>query len=138
MLANVKRISLAAVPVALLVVVMITGCGKTPGGGGQTSNTAPANTVDMSATDFVQHAITVKAGDTVHFTDPASTGGTHVLCLGHNETCDKTAQGPTKFADPGVTINPGDPTLDVVFPTAGTYEITCTVHQNMNVTITVQ
>lgn len=136
MLANVKRIGLAAIPVALLVVVVISGCGKIPGGG-KTSNTAPGNTVEMASTDFVQHTLTVKAGDTVHFTDPSS-GGTHVLCLGKDETCDKTAQGPSKFADPGVTVNPGDPTLDVVFPTAGTYEITCTVHQNMNVTITVQ
>jgi plastocyanin len=86
----------------------------------------------------VQHAITVKAGDTVHFVNPASTGGTHVLCLGKDQTCSKGAAGPDKFADPGVTTNPGDPSLDVVFPTAGTYEITCTVHQNMNVTITVQ
>lgn len=134
-----KRIGLVAIPLALLVVMVISACGKTPGNGNTNpGGGAPANTVDMSATDFVQHAITVKAGDTVHFTDPASTGGTHVLCLGHNETCNKTAAGPAKFADPGVTVNPGDPAIDVVFPTAGTYEVTCTVHQNMNVTITVQ
>lgn len=133
-----KRIGLAAIPVALLVVMLFSACGKTPGVHNQPGGRAPANTVEMSATDFVQHAVTVKAGDTVHFTDPASTGGTHVLCLGHNETCNKSAQGPAKFADPGVTVNPGDPSIDVVFATAGTYEITCTVHQNMNVTVTVQ
>ena len=131
-----KRIGLAAIPVALLVVILASGCGKVPGV--HTSSTTSPNTVEMAATDFVQHAITVPAGTTVHFVDPSSTGGTHVLCYGHNETCNANAQGPSKFANPGVTVNPGDPTLDVAFPTAGTYEITCTVHQNMNVTITVQ
>lgn len=134
-----KRIGLAAIPVALLVVLVISGCGKTPGGathGG--GGGVAANTVEMSSTDFVNHTLTVPVGTAVHFVDPASTGGTHVLCLGKDETCDKGAAGPSKFADPGVTINPGDPTLDVTFDKAGSYEITCTVHQNMNVTITVQ
>lgn len=133
-----KKLGLVAIPIALLAVLILSGCGKTPGGGANKGPSIAPDTVEMASTDFVNHTLTVTAGSTVHFTDPASTGGTHVLCLGHNETCNKGAPGPSKFSDPGVTVNPGDATLDVVFPTAGTYEITCTVHQNMNVTITVQ
>lgn len=133
-----KRLGLAAVPLMLILALAIAGCGKqvdgNSSGGG---NTAQPNTISMTSDNFTIHAITVKAGTAVHFEDPA-TGGTHVLCLGKDETCDKSAAGPSELKDPGFTINAGDPTKDITFADPGTYDVTCTVHQNMNVTITVQ
>ncbi len=131
---DMKR--LLAIPgmTALILVFVLAGCGKTLG---SHSNT-PGNTVEMASVSFVQSSLTVKAGDTVKFADPSSTGAYHVLCYGHNQTCVSNANGPAELnASGGVVFNGGD-TKSYVFTTAGTYEVTCTVHANMNVTITVQ
>jgi plastocyanin len=133
-----KKIALALIPLALILALALIGCGKTPGGGGQTSTppTAPG-TVGMDATNFTVHTATISAGGVIHFDDTVGGGGTHIICLGKDQQCDSSAKGPQDVMSPGFTINPGQ-TKDVTFPTAGTYEITCTLHANMNLTVTVQ
>jgi plastocyanin len=126
-----KRLILPAVLIALLA---LAGCGKggptPPGGGG--------NEVDMASVTFVQSTLTVKAGTAVKFNDPTATGNLHILCFGNNQICKANAQGPADLnANAGVTFNAGD-SKSYTFATAGTYEVTCTVHPNMDVTITVQ
>jgi plastocyanin len=106
------------------------------GGCGQTS-TAP-NEVGLVAGDFAVTSISIKAGQAVHFTDPAGTGGVHTICLGSDGTCDQSANGPQALKSPGFTINPGDPAKDITFDTPGTYKITCSIHPAMNLTVTVQ
>ena len=91
----------------------------------------------MTSNNFVEHNVTIKAGEAVHFDDPSATGGTHVICLGKNEVCDKSATGPQALQGDGFTIMPGQ-TKDVVFDKPGTYDVTCSVHQDMNLTVTVQ
>jgi len=92
----------------------------------------------MVAADFGTTSITIKAGQAVHFTDPAGTGGTHSICLGADGTCFEGAKGPQALQSPGFTINAGDPAKDVTFDTPGTYKITCSIHPSMNLTVTVQ
>ena len=113
----------------LLPLLALAACGQ--------STTAP-NEVSMVASDFSTSSITIKARQAVHFTDPPGIGGMHTICLGTNGTCDKSAQGPLALQGEGFTINAGDPAKDVTFDTAGTYKITCSIHPNMNVTVTVQ
>ena len=129
-----KRLAFAFIPALFVLALIVGACGKQVGN----SSSTPPGTVTMDATNFVVHAITVKAGDTVHFVDPAGNGGTHVICLGKDESCNASATGPAALKAPGFTINAGNPTKDIVFDTAGTYDITCTVHPDMNVTVTVQ
>ncbi|HKB48337.1 MAG TPA: plastocyanin/azurin family copper-binding protein [Ktedonobacterales bacterium] len=129
-----KRLAFAFIPVLFMLALIVGACGKPTGG----VNSTPPGTIGMDATNFVVHAVTVKVGDTVHFVDPAGSGGTHVICLGKDQSCNASATGPTALKGPGFTINAGDPSKDIVFDTAGTYDITCTVHPNMNVTVTVQ
>jgi plastocyanin len=129
-----KRLAFAFIPALFMLALIVGACGKQVGGGSST----PPGTIGMDATNFVVHAVTVKVGDTVHFVDPAGSGGTHVICLGKDQSCIASATGPTALKGPGFTINAGDPSKDIVFDTAGTYDITCTVHPNMNVTVTVQ
>lgn len=131
-----KKIALAAIPLALVFTLALIGCGKPIGGGTSTPAAAPG-TVGMDQTNFVVHTVTIKAGDTVHFDDTVSGGGTHIICLGKDQQCDSSAKGPQDVMGEGFTINPGQ-TKDVVFPDPGTYQITCTLHQNMNLTVTVQ
>lgn len=116
-----------------LVVGALLALGACGGGGG---DNAP-NTVGMDLAGFHQHSLTVKAGETVHFVNPAN-GDPHALCIGKASQCAPQPGAPEQLNTPNpVTTNPGR-TLDVVFPNAGTYLVVCTLHPGMQVTITVQ
>ena len=116
-------------PLVLLALLALVACGQ-----GATA----ANEVSMAGSDFSMTSVTIKAGQSVHFTDPAGVGATHIVCLGNEGNCDSTAQGPQALEGSGFTINAGDPPKDVTFTTAGTYKITCSLHPSMNLTVTVQ
>jgi plastocyanin len=126
----------------LLLAFVIAGCGKSVGstsGNQSTTSGCTGGKIEMASVDFVQHTCTIKAGDQITFVDPTSTGGFHILCFGHNQTCAANANGPAELnSSGGVNFTAGDPNKSYTFSTAGTYEVTCTVHPNMNVTITVQ
>jgi plastocyanin len=130
-----KKLALVAAPILLILALGLVGCGKTNTTGSNTGGSS--NTVSMTSDNFVQHSVTVKAGQAVVFDDP-STGGTHIICLGKDGTCDKSANGPAELKDPGFQINAGDPSKSVTFDTAGTYDVTCSIHPQMNLTVTVQ
>ena len=131
-----KKLALLVLPLLLLGAVAASGCGKTPGGNNPAPS-GPVTQVEMDATNFAVSAVTVKAGVAFKFVDPTSTGGLHIICAGHNGKCIANADAPSELADPGFTINPGD-TKTVTFDKPGTYQIACTVHPDMNLTITVQ
>jgi plastocyanin len=99
---------------------------------------AASNEVSMAESDFSATSVTIKAGQTVHFTDPAGVGATHIVCLGSDGNCDASAQGPQALEGAGFTINAGDPPKDVTFTAPGTYKITCSIHPSMNLTVTVR
>ncbi len=121
--------SLAPLLLMLVLMLGLAACGQ--------SSTAP-NEVSMAATDFSVTSVTIKAGQAVHFTDPAGIGGPHTICLGANGVCAASAQGPLVLTGDGFTMNPGDPAKDVTFDTPGTYRITCSIHPAMNLTVIVQ
>lgn len=129
-----KKATFALVPVLLLLALALGACGKGAAGANTTSTTS-ANTVTMNASNFDQHTITIKAGEAVTFDN--SNGAFHQICLGKDMTCNKTAQGPQEVQGDGFAIN-GGAKKQVTFATAGTYDITCSVHPNMNLTVTVQ
>jgi plastocyanin len=113
----------------LLPLLALAACGQS----------APAaNEVSMVAGDFSTTSITIPAGQAVHFTDPAGIGGTHIICLGNGGNCDTSAQGPQALEGGGFTINSGDPSRDITFAAPGTYNITCSIHPSMNLTVTVR
>jgi plastocyanin len=124
------------IPVLLLVVgISLLGCGKVPGVHTKTPG-VPNTTVQMAQTSFVQSTRSIKAGDSLLFDDTVDGGGLHIICLGKDMTCATSATGPSALMGQGFTINPGG-TKSVTFPTAGTYDITCSVHPNMNLVVTV-
>ncbi len=130
-----KKLALLVLPLLLLGAIAAAGCGKTPGGGSTVSG--PVDHVEMDATNFAVSSVTIKAGVPFKFVDPTDTGGLHIICTGHNGKCIANADAPSELADPGFTINPGD-TKTVTFDKPGTYQVACTVHPDMNLTITVQ
>jgi len=102
----------------------------------ETANGPVGGTVTLGASSFQQTSISLSAGQTLRLVDPAGTGGTHMLCLGANGQCDATAQGPDALHGPGLQIVPGD-TKEISFPHPGQYQITCTLHPSMQLTVSV-
>jgi plastocyanin len=129
-----KKTALGTPVLLLMAGLALFGCGKVQGA--QTS-TLPTTTVQMDPTNFVQTTRTIKAGQSLLFDDTAGGGGVHQICLGHDQLCNSSAQGPAALMTGGFAIQAGS-TKSVPFPTAGTYQITCTVHPNMNLTVIVQ
>jgi plastocyanin len=105
-----------------------------------TATTAPAAgaaTIGMGSRSFIGGTVTIKVGQSVTFSDPATTGGIHQLVTGSNGTFAAEAGAPSAFASStGIAFSPGT-TMAIAFPTAGTYMITCKIHPSMEATITV-
>jgi len=115
--------------VFLLLLALAAGCGGS-------GSPAAANEVRMNAAEFEQTTIALKAGTTLRLTDEQS-GTTHLLCLGTDGQCDTNAPGPQQLHDSPLQVDPGQ-TADITFDTPGTYNITCTIHPGMELTVTVQ
>jgi plastocyanin len=125
--------------VLLLIPFVVAACGPAAGASGKSPGAASSARVDMNALNFVPNnrSVTIKAGQAVKFSDPAGSGGIHILVVGTNGTFKPTTGAPAVFNTPtGTQINAGD-TMNVTFATTGTYPITCTIHPYMEVTITV-
>ncbi|HEX9057356.1 MAG TPA: plastocyanin/azurin family copper-binding protein [Ktedonobacterales bacterium] len=122
-----RRMPLVALSLIVPVLALLVACG------------APAsNEVDMGVANFRQGSITVNAGDTVHFVDPPTGGGVHVLCIGSGLDCVPQPGAPTELnTKEGINFSQGD-TKDIVFHNRGTFVVVCTIHPGMAVTITVQ
>lgn len=109
----------------VVLAMLLAACGGTP-----------SNEVDMGVAAFQQTSISIKAGQAVHFVDPAS-GGTHIICVGEGVKCVPQSGAPAELntAD-GMSFNTGD-SRNIVFPTAGTYHVVCIIHPGMEVVVTV-
>jgi len=140
------------IPCLLAFTLMLAACGDTStstGGPAPTATlpaptaTTPANaaaTVGMNGFAFTgSTSITIKAGQGVFFNDaPGNDGGVHNLVTGKNGGYEAQPGAPGAFASStGINFNPGDHQV-IVFPKAGTYTITCSIHPDMLVTITVK
>jgi plastocyanin len=98
------------------------------GGTGTKSEPAPAakgggGQVTMKDIKFNPATVTVKAGDTVTWTNDDS--------VGHDVTADAFDSGDAGGIEPGATFNHK-------FPKAGTYSYVCTVHPGMKGTVKVK
>ena len=129
-----KKGILGVLVLLMVVGIALLGCGKASG---RQSVSVPDTTVQMNTDNFVQVTRTIKVGQTLLFSDTVGGGNTHVICLGHDMQCNAQAQGPSVLMSPGFTIMAGG-SKGITFLTAGTYQITCTLHPDMNLTVIVQ
>ena len=120
-------------PMSLLAWIMALGLLLAACGGGTTTDDGDAGdgegtdtgeTVSLSGNTFSPSTLTVPAGTTVTFTDTA----THTVTEGTNGTA----------ADDPIVDQSGGADIEVTFDEPGTYSITCRVHPEMNMTITVE
>lgn len=111
-----------------------------------TATTAPAATTASTAAATITFgkfsfsgntSVTIKAGQAVLFDDPSTGGGVHNLVIGHGGQFSAMSGAPTEFnSSSGTSFAPGDQ-KSIVFASAGTFPITCTIHPSMQVTVTV-
>ena len=108
-----------------------------PSGGG--NNGGGGNTVHMGPANFVQSSITISKGSKLTLVDDVSVP--HIITNGMYDA----SGAPKPAKEPGApTVNnlqfssSGDSKDIGPFTTAGTYHLYCTIHVNMNLTITVK
>lgn len=127
-------------PITLLALLICLGlllaaCGgttpsATADGGGTTPSASAdgagetGDTVSMANTQFSPGSLTIAAGTTVTFTDTSG----HTVTEGSNGT---PAEDP-------IVDEAGGADIEVTFDEPGTYPITCKIHPEMNMTITVE
>lgn len=119
---------LAIVCCSVLLLFAMSACSRT--------KVLPLDEAPMSAVNFVNQSVTVQAGKPVKFSVYPD-GATHILVMGTNGLWKDTPNSPKELnSSQGITIQPGEK-RDIIFPTAGIYTVTCTIHQSMLLTVTV-
>jgi plastocyanin len=117
----------------ILLTTLVAACGGSGGTGG-TSN----NTVNMTASTFSPATITIKKGQSITLNNQTAT--THIISNGTwngNTPVPKTETGAPVMSN--VMFSSANETKTVgPFNTAGTYHYYCSVHPDMNLTVTVQ
>ena len=115
-----------------VVTVLVAACSGSSGGG---SVSGPA--VHMNDTNFVQSSITIKKGNKLTLIDDVAV--THVIENG-TWASNGTPKPKLERGAPMVnaTFNGNDSQTIGPFNTVGTYHLYCTIHPEMNLTVTVQ
>ncbi len=114
-----------------ILTVLLTACAIV-----DTANQANGPTVHMGGAVFIQTSITLKKGDMLNLVDDSS--AQHIIVNGF-----WVNGAPKPGAESGApsvnkTYNGNDSGAIGPFNTAGTFHLYCTIHQNMNLTVTVQ
>lgn len=113
--------------VLLLVTLGATGCSRV--------SAAPTDEVHMGTSTFTQPKASIKAGQKVKFIDDP--GAAHVLVIGSGGGWVADPNAPAQLNNnDGMAIG-SQQEIDVTFPTAGTFNVTCKVHPAMQLVVTV-
>jgi plastocyanin len=95
-----------------------------PAGGESSDGGGGGETVSLAGAQFTPSELTIAAGSTVTFTDTSN----HTVTEGSDGTA----------VDDPIVDESGGSDIEVTFDEPGTYNITCTIHPTMNMTITVE
>jgi plastocyanin len=127
----VKGLFLLSIFVFSAITVLLVACG----GSDATSNNP--NTIRTEGGTFATTSISIKKGSTITFLDDSNNGALHYLIIGQSGQ-EAAQNGAPDFGGlSGHRIEGGDVWTTAPWNTAGTYHVTCTVHPNMNLTVTV-
>ena len=92
-------------------------------------------TVHMGGANFLQPSITISKGQSINLIDDVAV--LHIIkngmWNGNNQVLQAEAGAPTV----NVTFNGNDSNMIGPFNTSGTFKLLCTVHPNMDLTVTV-
>lgn len=143
-----KRLGFLTLMFAVLAIssILLAACAR-PGttsstaskGGPSNNGGGGGNTVHMGPANFVQSSITISKGSKLTLVDDVAVP--HIIANGMYDA----SGAPKPAKEPGApTVNnvqfssSGDSKDIGPFTTAGTYHLYCTIHVNMNLTITVK
>jgi plastocyanin len=138
---------------AIIALLLLAACTGSSSGAAATSTatndptvaptaTATQDTGDVAATITMNEFnftgtthVTIKAGQAVNFDD--THGSIHILIIGTNGQFNAKSGAPPELNSAnGINVD-GDIKI-IKFLTAGTYPITCTLHPDMQATVTVK
>lgn len=126
-----RQTRLMTIPALMTILVLVlAACGSatesTPaddGDGGDGGSTS-GETVSLAGSQFSPSTLTIAAGTTVTFTDTSG----HTVTEGEDGVA----------AEDPIIDEQGGSDITFTFDEPGTYNITCTIHPTMNMTITVE
>ena len=111
-----------------IMAILLAACGgdtdSTPTAADGDGGASAGETVSLAGNQFSPSTLTVAAGTTVTFTDTA----THTVTEGTDGVA----------VDDPIVDEQGGADIEVTFDEPGTYNITCTIHPEMNMTVTVE
>jgi plastocyanin len=123
-----------------LAAVLLAACGGSSGSCGTSSSGSSSGstpTVHMCGNNFVQTSITINKGQSLTLVDDVSAAHT----IANGSWVNGSAQPKQEPGAPVVNnlqFNGNDSHMIGPFNTAGTFQLYCTVHPGMNLTVTVQ
>ncbi len=125
---------LAPVAVCALLCSLLAACSLNP-----SANNGPctAQNLTMGPSDFCTSAITISKGSTITFVDDPGNGAVHILANGTDGDRQAEDGAPDFGGDAGHSMSAGDKWTTPPWNTPGIFHVTCTVHPNMNLTVTV-
>lgn len=147
-----KKLGMLMAPLAIAGLLALAACGKAPATGQTSTSTStgggggcPASqTIGLGVSTFDNNGgcVTVTKGQPVSFADTTSGGGVHIICTGpssgaYASSCSTDPNAPSDLQGNGFQINGGQ-TKQITFNNAGTYNVICTVHPNMQIKVVVQ
>ncbi len=125
-----------------MLALTLVACGNSgPSNAAGPGNSSPdggsGNTVHMNNTHFLQSSITIHKGESI--TLVADTGVPHIIANGTWQNGEaQPAKEPGAPEINGVQINGNSSSTLGPFNTAGTFQLYCTIHPGMNLTVIVQ
>jgi plastocyanin len=94
------------------------------------------NLVGMEQVGFDRDVVTIRQGQQLQFVN--NSNFLHVLAPGHRARVTATAGAPSFGPDNVRSMPRGDPFVTKAWNTPGTYEVTCTLHPEMNLDVVVE
>jgi len=127
-LAARRTISVRPMLFACALSLALVACTSNTSSSAQSAGTAGGTVVTLSGLAFSPTSLTLKAGTTVTFQNKDTVD--HTVTNGKDGTPDANAAF-NKMLPVGQSV-------DITFDKAGTFNVTCTIHSTMNMTVTVQ
>ena len=131
-----KKLIAILVALSLFTVLTAASCGGSAGGAGTGGSGVPS--VHMGAVNFVQPSVTISKGSSLNLIDDVPV--THIVSNGTwVNSVAKPAKEPGAPTISNLQFNTAGQSMTVgPFNTTGTFQIYCSVHVNMNLTVIVE
>ena len=121
-----------------LIATLVAACGGSTPSTSSNGSAGSGNTVHLSDATFAQTSITIKKGESVNLVNDVS--AVHIIQNGawDSSGSPKSAKEAGAPDVQAVQVQGGGSQTVGPFTTAGTFQLYCTVHPGMNLTVVVQ